>query len=472
MTKKILTWSLSILLTIVLILIVYGVIMLRDRHPRYILNIQHEQIKPSPINAGFFKIPITPEVPDSWRDTNGDGQFSIEQGDYYEDNNGNDRFDPVYIAGFQNNRPAAGVHDDLWARAMVIDMDSFTLGIVAIDVIGMMHDDVVLIRQQIAREVNIDYTIVVSTHTHEAPDVLGLWGPSTYKSGVDEEYKQLVIDRSAASIVEAYKRREVVSVKVAQDLTSANSLVEDSREPYTLDIGVRMLQFISKQSNKTIGSILSWANHPETLWDKNLLITSDFPHYARSYVEEGIASEDSTYHEGLGGICLYLNGAIGGLMTTTPRFGIEDPVTDSFYIEPSFEKADAQGKSLAQIGLKALQNGEVVENSSFIIHAKTLHLPLKNKLFRLAAVLGVLDKGLSGWITTRSELCLWQMGPISFLHQPGEMYPEMVNGGIEAAPGGDFAIKPIETPGLRSMMTGKYKFVVGLSSDMIGVYYS
>ena len=372
------------------------------------------------------------------------------------------------MAGFQNNRPAAGIHDDLWTRAMVISTDSFTLGFVVLDLIGFMHDDVVRIREQIAREANIDYTIVVSTHTHEGPDVLGLWGPSQYRSGVDKAYKKTIIDRSAAAVVEAFKRKEPVQIVVGQDLTSANNLVEDSREPYVLDIGVRICQFISQKTGQTIGSVLAWANHPETLWSHNLEITSDFPHFTRMYMEEGISYQDSIIQSGIGGISLYVNGAIGGLMTTSPRFGIEDPVTDSFYIEPSFEKADAQGKALAMIALDALKQGDTIDYPDFKLHAKTLHLPLENKLFRLAAILGVIDKGLSGWITTRSELCVWQLGPMTFLHQPGEIYPEIINGGVAAPEGRDFEIEPVETPGLRSFMPGKYTFVVGLSSDMIG----
>ncbi len=451
-----------------MVVLVYSVIMLRDRNPGYRIDIKVEQQQQSQVKAGFFALPITPEIPDFWRDADGNGQFNIEGGDYYEDQNGNDQFDPVYLAGFQNNRPAAGIHDDLWARAMVLSTDSFTLGLVVLDVIGLMQHDVVKIRKQIAQVINIDYTIVVSTHTHEGPDMLGLWGPTRFKSGVDKDYKKRVIDKAATAVIESFKRREAANIRVGQDLTSANHLVEDSRAPYTLDIGVRMLQFTSKKSGNTLGSICAWANHPETLWDKNLLITSDFPHYVRHYIENGITYNDSLIQEGIGGVNLYLNGAIGGLMTTSPRFGIEHPLTDSFYMEPSFEKADAQGMYLAKIGLDALKNGIEFGQADFNIRAKTLHIPLANKNFRLAAVLGVIDKGLSGWITTRSELCVWQLGPITFLHQPGEMYPEIVNGGIESPPGADYEINPIETPPLRSMMKGTYKFVVGLSNDMIG----
>ena len=76
-------------------MIAYSAIVLRDRHPLYRLNIQNTQTRLTLVEAGFYKIPITPEVPDTWRDANQDGQFDIDHGDYYEDLNGNEKFDPV-----------------------------------------------------------------------------------------------------------------------------------------------------------------------------------------------------------------------------------------------------------------------------------------------------------------------------------------------------------------------------------------
>ena len=87
----------------------------------------------------------------------------------------------------------------------------------------------------------------------------------------------------------------------------------DSRDPQVLDAGLRSLQAISRQDSSTLGVLVSWANHPETVWDENLQITSDFPHYIRESVENGIHRGDSALREGLGGICIYANGAVGGL---------------------------------------------------------------------------------------------------------------------------------------------------------------
>jgi hypothetical protein len=50
---------------------------------------------------------------------------------------------------------------------------------------------------------------------------------------------------------------------------------------------------------------------------------------------------------------------------------------------------------------------------------------------------------------------------------PGEIYPELINGGITRYAGADFPDAPLE-PTLRSHMKSKYEFVFGLGNDELG----
>lgn len=444
---------------------------LRDRHSGYWLELTHVSDIPAPIRAGFSALPITPEVPDSWEDTNNDARFNEEDGDTYRDDNGNGRFDAVWIAGFHNRRPAQGVHDDLWARTMVLDDGRFRLAYVVVDAIGYGADDIITIRKNIPASAEVDYVIVSSTHTHEGPDLIGLWGESEFKSGVDPAYRQYVIDQAIRSVEEAVRNLRPAELTFAQDLNGAAHLVMDSREPQVMDPGIRVLHARDRETGQTLGTLVAWANHPETLWSENLLITSDFPHYVREGIEKGVQVGDSTLMPGLGGITIYANGSIGGLMTTKPDFEVPGLLGDTVYTGATFAKAEAQGLAIAHLAMQALLDSSRVDKLSeaaLSVKAQSLKLPLYNRLYRLAAVVGVLDRGMSGWWKMRTELAYWQIGPAAFLHHPSEIYPEIVNGGVESPEGGDFAIEPFETPPLRSLMTSKYQFVMGLSNDMIG----
>ncbi len=466
-------WLLRIGVTIigiVLLLSLWVFWNLRDRHPGYEVDLA---IKGSgtlgSLQVGFAAFPITPEIVDTWNDVNDDAKFREKEGDTYNDNNNNGKFDAYWIAGFDNQRAANGVHDDVWARAVVFDDGETRLVMVSLDAIGFRHDDVVDIRKQIPAEAEIEYAIISSTHTHESNDLIGIWGEHPFKSGVHKEHMQYVKNQTVAAIAQAVNNLRPAKLLFAQDLTGAEELVMDTREPIVMDPGLRLMQAIDAEADTTLGVIVAWANHPETLWSDNLYISSDFPHYVREYIEKGVYDGDSLCKPGVGGVAVYVNGAIGGLMTTRSSMPLSDPFLDTTYTEASFDKARAQGQRLAMLALNALDHPDtLVDKANLSVRAKTITLPLDNKVFRLAAMLGVLDFGMTGWFRIRTEIAAFTLGPASFLSIPGEIYPEIVNGGVEVPIGQDYEIDPVEIPPMRELMPGKYRFVIGLSNDEIG----
>ncbi|MBW6499931.1 MAG: neutral/alkaline non-lysosomal ceramidase N-terminal domain-containing protein [Bacteroidales bacterium] len=467
--RKLLKISGLILLLIIVVLLIWFASNLKDRHPGYRADMEIIAGGKRPLKAGFSAVPVTPEVPDRWIDINGDARYNPKDGDTFTDGNGNGRFDPVWIAGFGNRRAANGINDDLWARTMILDDGKTRLAIVALDAIGFMNDDVIDVRNSIPADAGITYTIISSTHTHQGPDLLGLWGKSFIRSGVSREYMEYVKSQIVNSVISAVSNLRPVRLELSEDMTGALHMVKDTREPQVFDPGLRMIKVVDSENGTAIGSLLAWANHPETLWGKNLLITSDFPHYFREGVENGVFFRDSLVKKGIGGTALYVNGAIGGLMTTHPSLAVADPFTREEFTEPAFDKAEAQGKQLALLALNAMdQPGDVIDSAAISLIVRTVILPLDNNLFRLGAALGVLNGSTTGWMKMRTELSVFTIGPVSFATLPGEVYPEIINGGTESPEGRDYLIEPVEVPSVRDRMQGKYKFVFGITNDEIG----
>ncbi len=442
---------------------------LKDRNPGYQTDMKILNNQPAGLKAGFAAFPITPEVPDRWVDKNHDIAYHPEDGDTFTDGNGNGVFDGVWIAGFDNSRAANGIHDDVWARTMVVDDGKTRIAVVILDAIGFMNDNIIDIRKQIPAEAGVTYTIICSTHTHESADLLGMWGESHFKSGINKKYLEYVKSQVVKSVVSAVKSIRPARLEISQDLTGAEDLLIDTRKPEVFDSGLRLIKAIDKENGKVLGSLVSWADHPETLWSDNLLISSDFPHYVREGVEKGVFNKDSLMKPGIGGIAVYVNGAVGGLMTTHPRLTIKDPFTSEEYKEPTYEKTEAQGKKLALLALNAMDKPcETLDSASISLVVRTIYLPIDNGFFELGTALGVLDRGTTGWMKMRSEVSAFNIGPLSFATIPGELYPEILNGGVEAPEGQDYKIAPVEVPAIRELMQGKYKFVFGLANDEIG----
>ncbi|MDR2848647.1 MAG: neutral/alkaline non-lysosomal ceramidase N-terminal domain-containing protein [Bacteroidales bacterium] len=442
---------------------------MRDRHPDYHLNLDIKSTGAQSLRVGFAAVPVTPTFIETWHDADNNGKYEPKKGDTYDDLNGNGKFDVYWMAGFGNKHAIQGVHDDIWARTVLIDDGHTRLALVSVDVIGIFHTMVLEIRDMLPAEAGITYLTVVSTHNHEAPDMMGLWGELPLKNGVNKEWKEYVKTRIVQSVTEAVKAMRPAHLHFSQNLTDGIVTLKDTREPIVFDPGLRMMQATDAENGEPLGTLIQWANHAETMWSRNRLITSDFPHYLREAVEKGVYDGERLVEAGVGGIAVYVNGAVGGLMTTHPSLGVKDPFRDTVYMEPSWDKLRAQGDTLGLIILRTMKNKPVeVREAGISLCAEIFTLPVNNTMLRLASAIGLIETGMTGRKKKRTEAAVWSIGPATFLQIPGELYPEILNGGIDALPGRDFEIEPIETPPLREKMKGEFRFAIGLANDEIG----
>lgn len=369
---------------------------------------------------------------------------------------------PVYLAGFDQNRKAAAVHDDLWARAVAVSDGTQRIAIVSVDLIGVFHADVVKARERLQRSVPGAVLIVSSTHNHDGPDTMGLWGKGRVSSGVDPRYVERVCTAIADTAAEALGRLRPGRLVFGKSRTPG--LIEDGRLPRVIDETLLAMQVVAEDGS-TLGTVVNWGSHPEALGRKNTLVSSDFPHYLRRRMEER-----------LGGTSIFLVGSIGGLMTP---LGLKLTGTDGTPIpKDSFALAQAVGERAADAALAALGAGRLSASTALEHRRATVFVPLENRLFRLAAFLGVLDRQVySGGRPASTvfgddlltEVGYLRLGDAEALLVPAEIYPELVLGGIQdpPEPAADFADARRERA-LYTLLKADYRMVIGLANDEIG----
>ncbi|RIW15596.1 hypothetical protein D0X99_09195 [Algoriphagus lacus] len=468
--KKVLLGILIFLSLSILGIWIFSLYQFRDRHQDYSVDIDLKSSQKY-VLAGFAKVDITPQGFETWTDANSDSRFNPEDGDTFEDANGNGEFDAIWLAGFHNSRPAQGVLDPLWARAMVLDAGDVKIALCVIDMIGFGNDEVIATRKLIEQaNPELDYVIIASTHVHSSPDVIGQWGPSDYARGVNPVYLDQVQEGIRKAIEDASKAVRPAVFRFAEEKEKLKPLVGDTRPPLVFDASLKLMQVLDAETGKTLGTLMNWGNHPETLWSENIQISSDFPDPWRTMVENGISEGDSILMEGVGGVAIFLNGAVGGLMTTHPEMTVSDPYSGESFLKQSPEKMRAQGKALAKITLETLNDTiwKPENKVNLSVRAQSIELKMDNELFHLAAFLGIFERGFTSWKHIRSEVSAWTLGPATFVHVPGELYPEILFGGVESPSGADFGLEPVEVPALQTKIPRKYKFFGGLSNDMVG----
>ena len=198
--------------------------------------------------------------------------------------------------------------------------------LVSVDVVGLQLPTVAQVRTQLA---DFAYVLISSTHNHEGPDTIGLWGKTPLQRGVDDKY----LDRVVRDIVTGVRRAEHqrVPVRVRYGTASDESLLGDSRQPQVKDGVLRVLCFEPVDGGALAGLLVQWNCHPEAMGPRNTLITADFP-------AATIARLNDKFHCPVA----YFTGAVGGLMA--PPDGVIKDDQGQLLQEGDFEYARGTGK--------------------------------------------------------------------------------------------------------------------------------
>ncbi|HTU91533.1 MAG TPA: hypothetical protein VMF69_15730 [Gemmataceae bacterium] len=374
----------------------------------------------------------------------------------------------VYMAGFGHDRKATDVHDPLMARAVVLKHGKDKIALVSIDLIGFFHPRVESVRQRLP---GFDYVLISSTHNHEGPDTLGLWGTSPFKSGVDAEY----VAEVEKQIVKAVQAADVASKAVRARIGSARApeLLHDAREPYVKHDELIALEFRDK-GDKPAGLIVQWNCHPETLGGKNTLLSADF-----------IGATVKALRDKHRCPVVYLTGTVGGLMTSL-HVEIKSAAGKALS-DGSFEKTERYGELLAEVAERALKAAQPVKLTPLQARRRLVFLPQDNKLFLLARQLGVIQREAFLWsgdpykaepataikadkpLCLRTEVAWLRLGDLDIAAIPGEIYPELVLDKVQDPPdpGADYSDAAIE-PAIYKQLRGPYRMLIGLAGDEIG----
>ncbi len=381
---------------------------------------------------------------------------------------------PVWIAGYGQNRKAEGVHDPLYARAIVISDGTKKVAIAAVDVVGLQYPTVQEIRRRLEAD-KFDYVLVTSTHNHEGPDTVGIWGPTPFKSGIDFEWLDSLVAKTAEAIQAADKSR--VPVTAAYGTAADGTLLRDSREPYVKDDVIRTIRFDGTDSKKPHCLLVNWSNHPEALASENKQITADFPYYT-------IRDLEAKY----GCPVIYVTGAVGGLMA--PPRDIYTKADGSPLNDGNFEYCERLGSDTAKLAMKAIDSSSPVKLEPIVVSAKPITVPLENRLYRMAQMMGILKREGLLWTGNSeefgrpyektdvkknllpagvTEVGYVGLGEVHLVGIPGEIYPELVYGKVQdpVDPGADYPDAPVE-PSVLEILPGKNFILAGLANDELG----
>lgn len=225
----------------------------------------------------------------------------------------------IGMEGNARDEGSRGVHDDLYARALVLRNEAGQeCAIVALDICMLPGWVAARVRELIAADspLQAEQVLVAATHTHAGPVTIGIFGEAP-----DKVYLSEVAATAAGAVLEAYRNtvpavvgfargcaEEPVNNRRLRTADGATHMNWEGLDPAEvaevlgpIDPEVMVMR-VDTAEGEPLATVINYALHPAILAGDNWLISADWPGYAVGVIEKL-----------RGGMGLFLNGGTGNI---------------------------------------------------------------------------------------------------------------------------------------------------------------
>lgn len=269
------------------------------------------------------------------------------------------------LAGFAARQGGStGVHDELYARALVLDDGAKVVAIVSVDVLGLPAAFVERVRGMISARTPItpDGALITCTHTHAAAiTIRTFFNP---EESVDAAYMDSLAHAIADAVTGAFESR--VPARAGCGTGRVTGLGVNRRTPSgtPVDEQVGILR-VDGEDGRPRAVLVNYACHPTVLGPDNLLATGDFPATTIERLERALGPD---------AFAMYLNGTQGNV---GPGHSSELSAIGVIAPGRTFERAAEIGDKLARAVLDALRSIPTRAEIELGAASIPLSLPLK-----------------------------------------------------------------------------------------------
>lgn len=320
---------------------------------------------------------------------------------------------PLGGYGARMNRPAIGIHDRIFAKALVVSDGSRKFALVTADMLGFAPPfKQSLVERLAAHGWSAEQVMLLPSHSHTSVDMNALNPRNVFKIPQIGIHDPALYEFMVKRFVDVIERAEqhlapVVIGTTSQQIPGWNRNRRDRGGVTDNELTVTRIDSVG---DKPLAVLVNFTAHPTFMSEKEMLFSGDWPGYMQRTVEAVI---------GEGVTAMYYNGAEGD-QSPTPRPDCG---------ESPWERAERYGLELGIVAADLWRKTETMRDVAFDFHLQKIALPERRwhpdfmstggKEYGLSeAIMGELLSTMSPSETTSGSV---RLGELVIVGIPGEL---------------------------------------------------
>ncbi len=313
--------------------------------------------------------------------------------------------------GERDSKPAIGVHDAVWAKALLLLRGDQKFVIVTADVLGFPPGFKAAVIQRLSSEGwNANQILLLPSHSHTSFDLMALHPGNVFNNKRVGLFHKELFEHAASQLAQVVR---AASNNVAPIVAGSITVMVDNRNRNrrgltTHDTALTVTR-IDTSRGKPMAALVNWTAHPTFMDENDMMFSGDWPGHLQRTVEALVGNNMMT---------MYYNGAEGDQSPVPP------PDCPSHW-----ERAERYGREMGIAAFRAWEQIKPSKVKEFAYHTETIQLPKRqwhpDFMKTGGAEYGLDEAKMQGFVDQLNPVqthstCL-RLGDLEILGVPGEM---------------------------------------------------
>jgi len=264
---------------------------------------------------------------------------------------------PLGGYGERMNRPAEGVHDRIFAKALVLSDGMQKFALLTVDIVGFPPTLKPELLERLSGRWSADQLMLLASHSHTSIEMNAINPLNTFQIPQLGLYNARVHEFVVARLSEVVQHAEqqLVEVSVGTTTVAIEGWNRNRRGGKETDSDLTVTR-IDTTAGKPLVVLVNFTAHPTFMSGEDMLFSGDWPGHLQRTIES-LIGEDVT--------AMYYNGAEGD----------QAPISRHNAGESRWERAERYGRDLGIVAWRQWQTTNSSTNVPFDYHSYAVALP-------------------------------------------------------------------------------------------------